>query len=208
MQNAASPNSPINTPESLLIELTSIVERLRLDAAFTRSAPLEIDLGCGDGSFLMDYAALHPDRNFLGVERLMGRLNKINRKGRRRGLANLRGVRIESGYFLEHLLPPGTASAIHVYFPDPWPKMKHRKNRFISARFPALARQALVPGGRVYLRTDHEDYYAQMIEVFQSAPFFQPVETPAELSSVLTDFERDFTAKGIQTNRAAYQLCG
>jgi tRNA (guanine-N7-)-methyltransferase len=202
MQKDASPNGPVNRPESLLIELTSIIERIRLDAAFNRPAPLEIDLGCGDGSFLMDYAALHPDRNFLGVERLMGRLNKINRKGRRRGLANLRGVRIESGYFLEHLLPPGAASAIHVYFPDPWPKMKHRKNRFISTRFPALARQALAPGGRVYLRTDHEDYYAQMIDVFQS------VETPAELSSVLTDFERDFTAKGIKTNRAAYQLCG
>jgi tRNA (guanine-N7-)-methyltransferase len=207
MQNAVCPNGTANMPGSLLIDLTSIVERIGLDAAFDRPAPLEIDLGCGDGSFLMDYAALHPERNFLGVERLMGRLNKINRKGRRRGLANLRGVRIESGYFLEYLLPPGTASAIHVYFPDPWPKMKHRKNRFIGPRFPALARQALAPGGRVYLRTDHEDYFAQMIEVLQAAPFFQPVATPAELSEVLTDFERDFNAKGIQTNRAAYELC-
>ena len=80
-----------------------------------------MELGCGDASFLVDYARRHPERNFIGVERLLGRLRKLDRKGRRAGLTNLRGVRIESSYFLEYLLPPHSVSALHVYFPDPWP---------------------------------------------------------------------------------------
>ena len=77
-------------------------------------------------------------------------------------MTNLRGVRIESAYFLEYLLPPRSAVALHIYFPDPWPKRKHRRHRLINERFPALARQALAPGGTVYLRTDDEDYFEQM----------------------------------------------
>src|SRR5205085_1367181 len=155
-----------------------------------------------DASFLANYAAVHPDRNFIGVERLLGRIRKLDRKGRRAGLTNLRGIRIESAYFLEYLLPPHSASAIHIYFPDPWPKRKHRKNRLINERFPELARRALSPGGTVYLRTDDADYFAQMMEVFAANRAFQPIETPSELSVVITDFEADFQKCGVQTLRA------
>jgi tRNA (guanine-N7-)-methyltransferase len=96
----------------------------------------------------------------------LGRLRKLDRKGRRLGLTNLRGVRIECGYFLEYLLPPGSVAALHVYFPDPWPKKKHRHRRLINERFPELARRVLQPGGVVYLRTDDADYFAQMQAVF------------------------------------------
>ena len=78
-----------------------------------------------------------PDRNFIGVERLLGRIRKLDRKGRRAGLTNLRGVQIESSYFLQYLLPPRSASVLHIYFPDPWPKKKHRKYRLINESFPA-----------------------------------------------------------------------
>jgi tRNA (guanine-N7-)-methyltransferase len=120
-------------------------------------------------------------------------------------LANLRGVRIECSYFLEYLLPAGSASALHVYFPDPWPKRKHRRHRLINERFPTLARQALTLGGTVYLRTDDEDYFQQMLAVFGAGSGFQPVETPGALAALQTDFEREFHARGIQTLRAAYQ---
>ena len=169
------------------------------------SQPLEVELGCGDGSFLVDYAKQHPEHNFLGVERLLGRIRKIDRKGRRAGLTNLRGVRIESAYFLEYLLPPQSAAALHIYFPDPWPKRKHRKNRLVNERFPEIVRQALAPKGVVYLRTDDRDYFSQMTEVFSASDFFQPIETPPELSAMFTDFEKDFLTRGIQTLRAAYR---
>jgi tRNA (guanine-N7-)-methyltransferase len=190
---------------SLIYTLPSIVERLNLASLFPSGQPLEVELGSGDGSFLAEYARLHPGHNFIGVERLLGRMRKLDRKGRRAGLTNLRGVRIESSYFLEYLLPPGSAVALHIYFPDPWPKQKHRRHRLINERFPALARQALAPGGTVYLRTDDQDYFQQMVAVFEPCHDFRQVETPQELAVLLTDFEKDFQARGVKTLRASYR---
>ena len=191
---------------NLLVQLSSIVERLNLEELFPQTQPLEVELGCGDASFLVEHARRNPGRNFIGVERLLGRIKKLDRKGRRAGLANLRGVRIESSYFLQYLLPPRSAVALHIYFPDPWPKQKHRKHRLISGNFPALARAALASGGVVYLRTDDANYFQQMTDVFAASGEFQKVEMPVELAELPTDFEREFHAHGVQTLHAAYQL--
>ena len=199
--NAAAP--------TLIHRLTSITERLDIAALFARAQPLEIEIGSGDGSFLAAYAALHPERNFFGIERLLGRMRKLDRKGQRAGLANLRLLSIEAGYFLQYLAPAGGVAALHIYFPDPWPKRKHRRHRLINEEFPALARRLLAPGGVVYLRTDDADYFSQMQRVFvAAAKEFEPVETPEELRAVVTDFERTFTARGIETRRAAYRREG
>ena len=194
-------------PESLLVELRSILEPMALAELFPKPQPLEVELGCGDASFLVEYARRNPDANFIGVERLLGRIQKLDKKGRRIGLKNVRGVRIESAYFLQYLLPPHAATALHIYFPDPWPKKKHRRHRLINEGFPALARGALAPGGVVFLRTDDADYFQQMNEVFDAAAqFFQKTETSSSLAEITTDFERDFNAQGIPTLRAAYKV--
>jgi tRNA (guanine-N7-)-methyltransferase len=198
-------NPPPVAPPSLIHRLASIVEPLDLAALFPRPLPLEVELGSGDGSFLAQHATRCRDRNFLGVERLLGRLRKLDRKGRRAGLDNLRVTRIEAAYLLEYLVPPGTVSALHIYFPDPWPKRKHRKNRLVNEVFTGLAHRVLLPGGVVYLRTDDDDYFKQMTAVFGSDARFVAVETPAELAATVTDFERQFNAQGIATKRAAYQ---
>ncbi|MGD0744174.1 MAG: tRNA (guanosine(46)-N7)-methyltransferase TrmB [Verrucomicrobiota bacterium] len=190
----------------LIVELHSPVERLDLTRIFPRPQPLQVELGCGDASFVVDYAKRHPESNFVGVERLLGRLRKLDRKGRRAGLTNLRGVRIESSYFLEYLLPPHSVSALHVYFPDPWPKKRHHKNRLVNERFPEIARAALRPDGVVYLRTDDQDYFKQITEVFNADKNFKEIETPIELAELSTDFENEFRGRGIKTFRAAYRL--
>lgn len=194
------------TAANLVVSLQTILEPLPPSEIFPQAQPLEVELGCGDASFLVNYAQQNPQKNFIGVERLLGRIQKLDRKGRRAGLANLRGVRIESAYFLQYLLPPHATTALHIYFPDPWPKKKHHRLRLINENFPALARAALAPGGTVFLRTDHAEYFQQMTEVFGVAKEFQSVETPAELAGILTDFERGFNAEGIPTLRAAYKI--
>ena len=194
-----------HTPPGLIVELQSILAPLEPAALFPNRQPIEVELGCGDASFLAQYAALHPERNFIGVERLLGRLRKLDRKGRRAGLTNLRGVRIESSYFLKYLLPPQSVAALHLYFPDPWPKRKHWKKRLVNEHFPEIARCALAPAGTLYLRTDDQNYFEQMREVFAAHPTFQPADTPAELVGLLTDFEREFQKRGIPTLRAAYR---
>jgi tRNA (guanine-N7-)-methyltransferase len=191
---------------SLIYTPPSYFEPLDLARIFPGALPLEVELGSGDGSFLVQYAQAHPQCNYLGIERLLGRLRKLDRKGQRAHLDNLRGLRVEAGYFLEYLLPPHSARALHVYFPDPWPKRKHRKNRLVHERFTALADRVLTPGGNVYLRTDDADYFAQMTAVFRANSLFREIDTPSELAQHMTDFERDFQARGVHALRTAFQL--
>ena len=195
-----------STAEDLFFVPASYVERLDYEAMFATRQPLEVEIGCGDGGFLAQYAAQHPERNFLGIERLTGRLGKLARRGPREGLNNVRLLRIEAAYFVEYLLPPASVTGVHIYFPDPWPKKRHHKNRLIQPPFVTLLARALAPGGTVYLRTDNLEYFTQMLEVFGGAPEFAAVETPEELRAVVTDFEREFNAQGIPTNYAAYRL--
>jgi tRNA (guanine-N7-)-methyltransferase len=177
-----------------------------LAKVFEQHQPLEVELGSGDGGFLFTWASLHPERNFLGVERLLGRLRKLDRKGRRAGLANLRLLRIEASYFLKYLMPPASITALHVYFPDPWPKRRHHKHRLINSEFAQAAARALAAAGQVYIRTDNADYFAHVLSVLEAHPQFEPVETPEVLKGVWTDFEKDFRARGLATLHAAWCL--
>src|SRR6185436_2084882 len=119
-----------------------------------------------------DWAARNSTHNFVAIERLLGRFRKIDRKARRAGLTNLRGVRMEASYLVEYLVPPNSLSILHVYFPDPWPKRRHWRRRLINPRFVELAARALAPQGVVYLRTDDSAYFEQMESVFgQSSRF-------------------------------------
>jgi len=189
----------------VIVRPTSYVERMDMTRLFQIQQPLDVELGAGDGSFLVHWARLNPQKNFVGVERLLGRLKKIERKSWRAGLANVRALRIEAAYFTEFLLPPESVAAFHIYFPDPWPKRKHRQNRLINESFAEVLRHALGREGIVYLRTDDADYFSQMTTVFGMNKDFEQMETPDGLAAVQTDFEREFNAKGIVTNRAAYR---
>jgi len=119
--------------------------------------------------------------------------------------ANARRVRAEATYFFTEFVPAESISVLNIYFPDPWPKRKHRKYRLINPRFTEVAAQVLKPAGAVCLRTDDADYFAQMNSVFRHNANFREVETPSELSGVLTDFERGFMARGTPTLRAAFE---
>ncbi len=121
--------------------------------------PLEVDLGCGDGSFLMEMARRYPERDFLGVERLLGRVRKVCRKATRQGLANARVLRLESRYVVEWLLPEAAVSRLHLLCPDPWPKLRHHRRRLVQVDFLAAVRRVLEPGGEFLFMTDHEDYF-------------------------------------------------
>ena len=191
---------------SLLHEFESVTEPLRLEELFPVTHPAELEIGCGDGGVLLEWATRHPKKNFIGVERLLGRIRKLDKKGRRAELTNLHLLRFEARYLLQYLLPDHAFDAVHIYFPDPWPKDKHRRHRLIGEHFPELARRILLPNGIVHLRTDDPAYFEQMQESFLPAKYFSVTETPVELANVTTEFERQWNEEGKPTLRVSYRL--
>lgn len=165
-------------------------------------AALEVDLGSGDGAFLVAMAQRFPERHFLGVERLLGRVRKSSRRAARNGLENLRVLRIESHYLVRHLLPPGAVAVMHVMFPDPWPKRRHHHRRLIQTEFLDAVHCALRPEGELRLTTDDLLYFEHMREVFQAHPGFAEEAWEPGDDYPQTDFERLFRARGLPVYRA------
>lgn len=196
--------NPVFVPEDYFREA-------RIDEIFPGgTAPLEVDLGCGDGLFLEQIAALHPERNYLGVERLIGRVDKTARRIARRGLTNARVLRLESSYAIGWLLPPRSLSRLHLLCPDPWPKNAHRRNRIINDEgfLPGLQR-VLIPGGEFLLKSDDAAFIENALEVMSSAPGFQRVEWPGNPSVYpRSAFENQWLALGRTVHHASWQWRG
>jgi tRNA (guanine-N7-)-methyltransferase len=168
-------------------------------------APLEVDVGCGDGGFLLDLAAAHPDRDFLGLEKLLGRARKVARQAARRGLTNVKAMQIDSPYAVRHLLPPSGVSRLHLLFPDPWPKAKHAKNRLVQPEFCRHVHQLLVPGGEWLFKTDHPDYFNEAVNTIRATGLFSPLPWPPHAFPYpLTDFERQWLAEGKPIHQARF----
>src|SRR5512138_3837196 len=107
---------PMTEPGTALYAPADWFHELDWPAVFGRDRPVEIDIGCGKGRFLAWAAAQEPEHSFLGVDRLLARLRRVDRKVQRLGLANVRLVRIEAGYLVAHLVPARSVAAYHVYF--------------------------------------------------------------------------------------------
>jgi len=171
--------------------------RLEPGEIFDDGAPLEIDLGCGDGSFLVDLARALPEYRFLGVERLLGRARKVCRKAVRAGLGNLRVLRLESRYTVEWLLPPASVRRLHLLCPDPWPKARHHKRRIIQPEFLSALARVLEPGGEFLFKSDDADYFEWTLECLATCPDLEPVPWPEDAFFYpKTDFERQWLAEG------------
>ena len=178
------------------------VHRAQLSDIFKRPALLEIDFGCGDGSFLLAMAARFPERNFLGTERLLGRIEKVSRAIARNHLENCRILRLESNYAAQWLLPVGCASVVHVGFPDPWPKRHHHPRRLFQDEFMISLHQVLAIGGEIRIKTDDQPYFLWIEKVISRAKGFERIEWVEESDYPKTDFEQHFVAQGLPIYRA------
>jgi tRNA (guanine-N7-)-methyltransferase len=173
---------------------------LDLAEVFGRIAPLEIDLGCGDGAFLAQLAAQSPERNYLGIEKLGGRIRRGCKKALRLKLRNLRLLRIESGYAIQYLLPEASVDVVHLLFPDPWPKRKHKRRRLVQPAFLESVYRLLAPNGRFRIATDQESYFRAIQSLILPQAFVEEAVSPNE-SFPITTFERHFLAEGAPIHR-------
>lgn len=161
------------------------------------SRPLELDVGCGDGTFLLSMAARYPERDFLGIERLNGRVSKICRRAARLGLRNVRVLSLESSYALGWLLPAGCASRLHLLFPDPWPKKRHAHHRFVHPENLSAIHRALADGGEFLFKTDHPEYFDEAIAAVDPSPLFTRLAWLDEAEFYpITDFEQQWMDEG------------
>jgi tRNA (guanine-N7-)-methyltransferase len=121
---------------------------------------VEVEIGCGNGHFIAEYAAHRPDTLLVGIEIKDKRCRKAREKIERRGLANVVIVHEGAEGFIRDIAA-GTVDAFHLYFPDPWPKSRHRKRRFFAMDNVRWLHRGLRPGGRLWFATDYFDYYVQ-----------------------------------------------
>jgi tRNA (guanine-N7-)-methyltransferase len=159
-----------------------------------------VDLGCGDGSFLVAVAGQNPERDFLGVERLLGRVRTACRRIERAGLTNTRILRFEISYVVEHLLPRNSVETFHLMFPDPWPKRRHAPRRLVTENFLALTHRALIPSGTLQIATDDPAYFRQITRLVSQSTLFE-IATDVVPAIVMSKFEKRFAQEGLKIHR-------
>jgi tRNA (guanine-N7-)-methyltransferase len=167
---------------------------------FGRTAPLVVEVGFGKDTFLLERAAACPEHDHIGVERDPGRVAAYADEIGRRGLTNVRVLPIAAELALGLCFEPGAVAELHVYFPDPWPKLRHAGNRLVRPWFAREARRALAADGRLLVATDDAPYAAQMRETL--AEVFREEDPAAAAAS--TKFERLWRARGRAIHRMAF----
>ncbi len=182
-------------------------EVLDFRALFGRDGPVEMEIGAGKGGFLLRRAQAYPERNFFGIEWA----NKIYLYAADRmvrwGVSNVRLMRTDTRHLMMHHVPAASLSMLHIYHPDPWPKKRHHKRRLIQPAFLAATVDALVPGGRIAIQTDHAEYFEHIRAVAGGETRLIPVPFDVPEAGVVEGkVETNFEIKYRREGRTFYQL--
>jgi len=155
---------------------------------FGRTAPLVLEIGSGMGETTAAIAQAHPETDFIAVEvhgpgvgSLLNRIESLQ-------LRNLKVIRHDAVEVLDKMIADASLAAIHLFFPDPWPKKRHHKRRLVQPEFAALAARKLAPGGTLHAATDWPDYAEHMSAVFSREPLVEQA-TAGFTSRPATKFE-------------------
>jgi tRNA (guanine-N7-)-methyltransferase len=148
-----------------------------LDNPFRRNAPLVLEIGSGMGETTAAIAQTHPDVDFIAVEVHGPGVGSLLNRIEKEKLSNLKVVRHDAVEVLERMIPDGALAAIHLFFPDPWPKKRHHKRRLVQPEFAALAARKLAPGGTLHAATDWPDYAEHIDQVLSHESSFQRADT-------------------------------
>ena len=196
--------SAVLTPHSAL-------RTLNWSSLFGNANPVEIEVGTGKGLFLLHAATARPDTNFLGIEIVRKYQLYAATRYAIRNMPNVKTACADAKVVLHDFVSPGSVAAVHVYFPDPWWKTRHRKRRVFSPEFAADAARAIARGGRLLIASDVEEYFGVMTAIVRAMPAFCERPDEAERAAPQTDagyatnFERKARAAGTSVWRAVYE---
>ncbi len=192
-----------------LLALAALPVPLDPATLFSRPAPIELEVGSGKGLFIDTASASRPEANFLGAEIAPGYARLCAARLARRGATNARMISGDATWLVRGLLPDACLAAIHVYFPDPWWKARHRKRRVLSETFLRHAGRVLPAGGHLHVWTDVEEYFLETLDFTRATGLFSepaPVDPrPAEHDlDYRTHFERRTRLAGAPVWRAMF----
>jgi tRNA (guanine-N7-)-methyltransferase len=198
--------------EPILLDVPDEAGRLDFATVFgappapATPAPIELEIGSGKGTFLLAISQAKPETRFIGFEWAKEYAHYAADRLRRHNRFNCRIVAGEASWWLRCHVPDNSIQALHIYFPDPWPKTRHHKRRLIQLPFLKEVHRILVPGGKLRLVTDHAEYFAHMEATLaaqsdlQVVAFDSPVpEQPGGVGTgmiVGTNFEKKYIAEG------------
>ncbi len=165
--------------------------------------PLEIEIGFGKGRYLLSRAAEAPERAFLGIESAVKYYRLANQRALRRRSANVVTICGEALFLISCCLEPGRAEAVHVYFPDPWPKMRHQRRRLFEPENVDLVLSLLRPGGRLFFATDHTEYGALVARLLEGHP---DIEVEARSGPWPDGPRTNYEAKYVREGRSIRRL--
>ncbi|GAB4369543.1 MAG: tRNA (guanosine(46)-N7)-methyltransferase TrmB [Calditrichia bacterium] len=171
---------------------------------FVRSAPLGIEIGCGNGEYLVRWAQTQPDWNFIGIELSLGSVERIVERVYKEGMTHVRLLRDDARFALRELFPDNSIRQVVMNFPDPWPKEKHQHRRLILPEFVQTLAAVLENRGSFELTTDQKWYAQQAEQVFEQNSCFITREIEVNPTrSVTTKYQRKWLAMG----REVYRFC-
>lgn len=178
---------------------------------FGNANPVELDVGSGRGLFLHTASGANPQTNYVGLEIDFKEGRRAAKRLQRAERTNARVIGGDAHYVLRHLVRPQSVAAVHVYFPDPWWKKKHRRRRVFTDAFVDLAVQALVPRGCLHSWTDVAEYFEVISGLMNNDPRFEVLPAPVERApehdmDYLTSFERKARKLGTQIHRGIWRL--
>lgn len=190
------------TPEMATAELAPArpEQQLPLRDIFGDGVPVELDLGCGDGAFLVAMALANSRRGFLGVERMIGRVRSACSKIVRSQLRNARVMRSEIPAALD-MLPDASIAVCHLLFPDPWPKRRHHRRRVITTALLSSIARVLQPGGTLHIATDDAEYFRAICSTLGAAEALRSAKGDAQDEYPVSTFEKRFRAAGLPIYR-------
>lgn len=197
----------MSTIDSITVDPLTLEKPIDLHDLFGDDRPVELEIGCGKGGFLLRQTRAHPDRNFVGIEWANKFYKFAADRMARWGLTNVRIMRTDAKHFVIHRLAPGCLAAMHVYHPDPWPKKRHHKRRLFQADFVEAAVRVLAVGARLAVQTDHAEYFEQIKRVTSARPELRvvPFDDP-DAGTLGEGMETNFEIKYRREGRRFYRL--
>jgi tRNA (guanine-N7-)-methyltransferase len=190
--------------------VASRLTEINFPALFNNSNPVEIEVGFGKGLFLVTTAEANPGVNYFGIEWIRKYQLYATTRAAVRELQNVRTCCADAKIVLRDLVPPDSVRTVHVFFPDPWWKTRHKKRLLFTPDFARSVLRVLQPGGVLHFVTDVADYFEMVTGVLADVPAFGLLPPPAENApqhdmDYLTNFERRFRKQGLPIYRSRYE---